>query len=416
MSRPALAVAGDGRALLVYGDTVDGPVTFERPPGGAFARVAVGGRDGAEWPAVALRRGGGAVIAWKGFGENVYAVRRSARTAFGAVERVAGESSSPFGLVYAELVGSSPFGARPYDADNAQLAAALAPDGRALLAWAEGTPARPWLASGTLSGGFGAPQRLGSPLRDANGVVPLFLAGGRAAVAWTDNAGLGSQRDLPRGGGRLHLAVDGAPRTAGPAPAAHDQRPPQPAAVRVAGAARHGALRPRVRRARSARRQRRRVRRREREPVERRSAAAARTGHLALRRRGAAPRRPRRRAGDRARRRARGARGAAHADHHPPRAAGAAPARAARAPRRRDVIVAWRTRRPARRVWFLVAALRARRGEPVDDQALEYVNGRGRTRFRVVLRPRRPGAVRWVNVAGYSIDGSATRTNRVRVR
>ena len=140
VSRPALAVAGDGRALLVYGDTVDGPVTFERPPGGAFARVAVGGDSGAEWPAVALRPGGGAVIAWIAFGGEVLAVRRLAGGAFRPVERVAAaDRRSGFGLAEAVLTGA-PFGSRPSDQDNARLRAALAADGRALLGLGRRSP------------------------------------------------------------------------------------------------------------------------------------------------------------------------------------------------------------------------------------------------------------------------------------
>ncbi len=254
-------------------------------------------------------------------------------------------------------------------------------------------------------------------MRDANGVVPLFLAGGRAAVAWTDNAGLGSLRDFPRGGGRLHLAVDGAPRAAGPAPPrltisgrrsrrlfasqalpvtvrcdrACDVR------ARLAGSdveydavsasrSSAGPLRLRV-------------------PVTWLSDDEARRLDARVVVRATAP------GGERVVRAALRTRIIIRRALPVPRPIALRARRAGR-----DVIVAWRTRRPARRVWFLVAALRARRGEPVDEQALEYLNGRGRTRFRVVLRPRRPGAVRWVNVAGYSIDGSATRTNRVRVR
>ena len=44
---------------------------------------------------------------------------------------------------------------------------------------------------------------LGAPLRDTDDVAPLFLADGRAAVAWTDSS--------PRArDGRLHLAAEGA--------------------------------------------------------------------------------------------------------------------------------------------------------------------------------------------------------------
>ncbi len=68
----------------------------------------------------------------------------------------------------------------------------------------------------------------------------------------------------------------------------------------------------------------------------------------------------------------------------------------------RNVIVTWRTRRPARRALFVVEGRRSRGADAVDEQSFAFVSGRGRSRFRAVLRPRSPAAVRWVNVDAYS--------------
>ena len=72
------------------------------------------------------------------------------------------------------------------------------------------------IADGTLSTGFGAVRDLGSRVRDVNGIAPLFLPDGRAAVAWTDNDT--PEAYLPGAKGRLHLAVDGAAPSASPPP------------------------------------------------------------------------------------------------------------------------------------------------------------------------------------------------------
>jgi hypothetical protein len=100
----------------------------------------------------------------------------------------------------------------PLDSGSARLSAAIAPDGRALVSWTGAAgrgslvAAAPHSALGRLGGGFEPAQRLGGPLRSAEDVVPLFLADGRAAVAWTDQA--------HRGLGRLHLAFESAPEPA----------------------------------------------------------------------------------------------------------------------------------------------------------------------------------------------------------
>ncbi len=55
-------------------------------------------------------------------------------------------------------------------------------------------------------------------MRIANGVAPLRLEDGRAAVAWTDNLSDSRFLDLPRGGGRRHVAIAGAPAPAAVVP------------------------------------------------------------------------------------------------------------------------------------------------------------------------------------------------------
>jgi hypothetical protein len=193
--RATLAVAPDGRAVAAY-EGVDSVRAYERAPGAARFTTALPPQQGGA-PVVAVRDGGGALIAWRSDGRDptagFVATVRTAAGPFGQPQEIAPDVStfSAFdGLFYA-FSGSGPF--PPPDDGNAALKVALAPDGRALLAWGGGEQSRaavtPRIAAGTLDAGFGTPQRLGGPVRDANGVAPLFLADGRAALAWTDNSG-----------------------------------------------------------------------------------------------------------------------------------------------------------------------------------------------------------------------------------
>jgi len=72
--------------------------------------------------------------------------------------------------------------------------------------------------------------------------------------------------------------------------------------------------------------------------------------------------------------------------------------------------VSWRTATPARRAGYAVEAGRRgrRRPGPRDFGAYGGVEGRGRKRFTVRLRPRHPAAIRWVRVTGYSADRGDT--------
>jgi hypothetical protein len=278
------------------------------------------------------------------------------------------------------------------------LRAVLTADGRALLAWTtadsldEGV-AQPRLARGSLTEGFGAPIRLGSPVRDANVAVPLFVADGREAVTWADNGGRYGERD-----GRVHVAVEGAPARRSPPPprltlrSARTQRlfAAQPLRVTVgcdracdvrASAASHDEVAAtRLRRGRidlelspatlSSRRadERVRVKVRATAPNGRRVASATELVRISRRPPLPVPRpldvRARHRGG--------------------------------------AIVVAWRTATPARRTYFVVQPLNVHRR---DLGTLETVKGRGRSRFRVRVTLPRPEGIPRIVVAARSIDG-----------
>src|SRR4051794_4439236 len=212
----ALAVAPDGRALAVL-PLEDGLGVAERSPGGAFGRVQkVGGSTfGFNPPAVALRPDGAALIAWGGDAPSgVGAVRRSGPGAFGPpIEIVRSRSlAGGFGAGSASLgfeiaIRAKP--RRPDDLAGAGLRAVLAPDGRAVLSWAQDQRRGGIGWSGarvaTLTAdGSAATQVLGGPLRDAETVATALLENGLPVVAWGDNA------RPETGDGRLHLALEGA--------------------------------------------------------------------------------------------------------------------------------------------------------------------------------------------------------------
>jgi hypothetical protein len=225
-SRVALAVAADGSTLLAY-DSENGVRAYQRRPADARFGAVLSSADDPRLlsfdrsPVVAVRNGGGGLVAWRSSSDatvpGVTAAVRSTAGPFGqpriVARGVAGGGS--FGEAVIIVVGGGR-PAPPLDGGNADLRVALAPDGRAILAWAAGSDqsvrtARMHVATGSLGGGFGAPRQLGGPVRDVNGVAPLFLSDGRAVAAWTDNA---DGMFLKRSHGRLHLAVEGAPEPA----------------------------------------------------------------------------------------------------------------------------------------------------------------------------------------------------------
>ena len=209
---PVLAVAPDGWALAAHGNWGrHRAAIFERAPGAArFTRVALRPPRYSDQPVVAIRDGGGALFGWRReTPEKIEVATREQGGAFGAPRVVAR------GWSINEIVAFEPFTRRsrlllpPVALDEPRLQAALAPDGRALLAWSGAAgPSLLWTGSahavlGSLGGAFEPARRVGGALRDADAVAPLFLPDGRAAVAWTDRAG--------RADGRLHLAVERAP-------------------------------------------------------------------------------------------------------------------------------------------------------------------------------------------------------------
>ncbi len=187
---PALAVAPDGRALAAFASG-PGLRVAERAPGAGFgAATLVPGAFAIE-AAVALRAGGGAVVAWRGFGDDVSAVVRDRPGPFGPAVRIAGEPPGGFGVdsgVFA-FTAAEP----PVDLDAGALRLALAGDGRAVLTWAAphsrraGSSVAPLVAALSPAGDPEPVQELGGPLRDADAVVPVVLPGGAPAVAWADN-------------------------------------------------------------------------------------------------------------------------------------------------------------------------------------------------------------------------------------
>jgi len=69
------------------------------------------------------------------------------------------------------------------------------------------------------------------------------------------------------------------------------------------------------------------------------------------------------------------------------------------------VIVTWNVTRPARRLQFFVEARRGRRSSPRLADVSRVVEGRGRRRFRVRLKPGpNSGSIRFVAVTAARLD------------
>ncbi|MBE2320796.1 hypothetical protein DVA67_032855 [Solirubrobacter sp. CPCC 204708] len=208
----ALGVAPDGRAL-VAASTGAGVAVLERPPGGAFGAPQVltdpAGAINADLMAVGFGPGGRAVVAWHTEGQGTTgAATREALGAFGP----------PVVIVPAPADQSFGFGAgEPVVFPASPLHAAIAPDGRALVAWPD-DGARIVTLSGTT---IVERQRLGGTLRAADGLSLLMLPDGRRALAWTNH-----DRFRESGPARLHYAVEGRPAAAQrPAPRVTIGRP-----------------------------------------------------------------------------------------------------------------------------------------------------------------------------------------------
>jgi hypothetical protein len=167
---PVLAVAPDGWALVTYRDEDAPPALFERGPGAAaFAAVAVPGpvRRSYTDPAVAVRSGGGALVAWRTGSSGVDALTRETAGPF-SVRRIAGPVPIRDITFAAFGVGAiDPLEGPPVSPDPPRLQAAVAPDGRAVLAWPSPAGRRPLAgttaraAVGDLDGAFEPARTLG---------------------------------------------------------------------------------------------------------------------------------------------------------------------------------------------------------------------------------------------------------------
>jgi hypothetical protein len=243
--RVTLAVAPDGRALLVH----DGQGTvqvFERAAGGSvFASVVrLQGRGGfSEWqdPDVALAPDGSALVAWRGgqetgFEDVFVASRRGTGPWTAPVPVQRSQEDDSLAVAYGVLLTStSGRPSPPLDEDNTGARAAIGPDGRYLVTWGAERPLpfgdrrlAPRLAGGRAGGRPSAPETAGCACRSINGAVALSLPGGEPGLAYTDNVttmfdfGL----EFARRAGRLHIAGSGPPGLSPPAPGLR-VRPPR---------------------------------------------------------------------------------------------------------------------------------------------------------------------------------------------
>jgi hypothetical protein len=198
---PVVAIAPDGRAVVVWRDGASGEVSASvRPPGGQWGpAVTVSGGPQRDL-GVGIDGSGNVIAAWM-------------------------DSNS------AVETASLPVGARKWTKITILAARGQAVDlavnatGAAIITWATGTAA--FAASGTVLGGFGAPVTLGPPPGYPIGHTRVVLNGqGDAAAAWVTSAGP-SGADLvatrsPDGSwapavtlsttpdGRIDVAIDGA--------------------------------------------------------------------------------------------------------------------------------------------------------------------------------------------------------------
>ncbi|HWM10597.1 MAG TPA: hypothetical protein VNO82_14690, partial [Solirubrobacteraceae bacterium] len=410
--------APDGWAIVAHGRAErQPPSVFERAPGASFTPVtlpeAPGPRRVIRDAKVAIRSGGGAIVAW----------RRGKFGSLSGVDAMVRESAGPFTArrvaeprepiaVGGELTLDfiDVLDAPPIDFDGASLDVALTAD-RVLLAWPAPAGRAPLAvlgvraAFGRLDGTFEPVQDLGTTARDVHDLAAQFTADGRGAVVWTDHT------TYP-GRGRLHTALEGAAATSPPAPglrvvAKEHQRlyPSEPVRVLVVcdaacdlrtavggigprsfsrGAGTHtipvgpaAGFRPGATQ---------RVRVLVQASAPGGEQTTARTRRVTVTTLRSPPLREplqvkARRAGD-------------------------------------DIVVTWRTAKPARRQRIFVIGNNFRAADGgFDPTAYEPVNGGGRRRFRVRLRPADPDLIRSVTVLveGYdSGEDGPVKTVRVR--
>ena len=200
----ALGVAPDGRVVLTA--TSSGSVhVLERPPGGVLGApqplTDPANPVSADELAVAFGADGRTVVAWHdGDAGTTGAAVRDGATAFGP----------PVVIVPAPKMPSLPaLGAGlPVVDPLPDLQAAVAPDGRASVAWRDGDARLATVAAGTVV----ERRRFGGRLRYPRGLSLLALPDGRRALAWTNQDGFAE--NVPA---RMHYAVEGAAATPVPA-------------------------------------------------------------------------------------------------------------------------------------------------------------------------------------------------------
>jgi hypothetical protein len=207
----ALPVGAAGRALAIF-TSGERLAAAERAPGGTFgppATIAARANPLGASPVAVLRPGGGAVVAW------------TSRETAGLTARTR-EQAGPFGrafeLVYPKRLDSAAMlvQGRFLSSGRRELARAIpTADGRVMIAWGHLTRRQglwrvvPGVARVAFSGDDYEVYGLAGGLREIGEIIPFVLADGSAGVAWSD--------DTPRGaGGRVHVAREGTPDAAEP--------------------------------------------------------------------------------------------------------------------------------------------------------------------------------------------------------
>lgn len=208
-SRPSLAMAPDGRALLALADLARVQI-WERTAGAPFgspAPVAAVGDPLGTRTTAALGANGQAVVAWSGTGLGGVraAIRRSAGPFSGALPTAAADRRIKYDVWAATTGATQDLPAGTWGFGGADVRASIA-NGIALLGWSgpRGLTRAANLATYPLLMGSGVRQTIGGELADAWHAFPLALADGTVALAWTDP-------------GRLRLAT-GAPADTTPLP------------------------------------------------------------------------------------------------------------------------------------------------------------------------------------------------------
>ncbi|MDA0183497.1 hypothetical protein OJ997_24525 [Solirubrobacter phytolaccae] len=216
-AKPLLAVAPDGRALVVAHDGRSIQVA-ERPPGGAFGPPAAIGEASdpiGVGPAVAIGPSGEASVAWTGYLRGtVQFVARPAAGAPWASSSAQGNGLFPPGndpFLYTPAFVSALFGVEPFLFNEAPGRLQLTAGGRAALAW-QSALATPALVSTPLAGGPATLQPSAPVINGAGQVFAATLTDGTAALAWTEPNEDGSNVTS------LHLAAEGVVERRDPAP------------------------------------------------------------------------------------------------------------------------------------------------------------------------------------------------------